>query len=87
MPNLFGLAQITYLQAFAMVVLTKLLFGALGSHPPRHPEHGRPPFMKWDDRFGCRDHKPADFRDSSWKYFVRYWEDDGKTPYDTILKG
>lgn len=86
MPNLFGLAQITYLQAFAMVVLAKLLFGAFGHHPSKPPENRHPPFMRWHDRFGCHDRKPSDFKDSSWKYFVRYWEDEGKDAFDDYIR-
>lgn len=86
MPDLFGLARINYLQAFAMVVLAKLLFGAFGHHPPGHPGHRHPPFMRWHDRFGCNEPKPADFRDSSWKYFFRYWEDEGKHAFDAYIK-
>ena len=85
MPNLFGLAQITYLQAFAMVILTKLLFGAFGHHPPKHPEHPHPPFMKWHDRFGFHDHGPWDNRDRR-KFFRRYWEEEGKDAFDAYIK-
>lgn len=82
MPGLFGLSQITYFQAFAMVVLTKLLFGALGSHPPRHPEHPHPPFMRWHDRFGCHDHAPWDNRE----HFRRYWDEEGKEAFEAYIK-
>ena len=53
MPDLFGLKAITYWQAFGMVILAKLLFGAFGSH--HHDRWGRhhppPPFRRWHDHF------------------------------------
>jgi hypothetical protein len=82
MPDLFGLSQITYLQAFAMVVMTKLLFGAFGPHYPKRPAPHHPPFRKWHDRFDCHDHASWDNR----KTFRRFWEEEGKEVFDAYLK-
>ncbi|MBN1847837.1 MAG: hypothetical protein JW932_04560 [Deltaproteobacteria bacterium] len=86
MPGLFGLAQITYWQAFAMVVLAKLLFGAFGSHP-RDKNHGHPsPFDKWHDRFHGSSHAPWDQKGSHWKYYRQYWQDEGKEAFEAYVK-
>jgi hypothetical protein len=86
MPDLFGLAQITYWQAFAMVVLAKLLFGAFGSHP-RDPHHRHPsPFNKWHDRFNGTSHTPWDRKSSHWKYYRQYWQDEGKESFEAYVK-
>jgi hypothetical protein len=39
MPDIFGLRQITYWQAFGLLLLARLLFGRFGHHAPSH--HGR----------------------------------------------
>ena len=38
MPAVFGLGQITYWQAFGIVVLAKLLFGGFGPHHRDHSD-------------------------------------------------
>lgn len=40
MPELFGLHEITYWQAFGLVILAKIFFGGFGSdhHEDRHPK-------------------------------------------------
>jgi hypothetical protein len=85
MPDLFGLARITYLQAFAMIVLAKLLFGAFGSHRPGHPH--RPPrrFEKWHDRFSCHPPEPWDIKDDR-NSFSRFWQEEGKEAFETYIK-
>ena len=42
MPELFGLPEITYLQAVALFVLSHLLFKSHGGHPDEshHKDHG-----------------------------------------------
>lgn len=44
MPDIFGVTSITYLQAFGLVILAKLIFGAVGRG---HHPHDRP---RWMDR-------------------------------------
>ena len=86
MPGLFGLNQITYWQAFAMVILAKLLFGAFGSH--HRDRHHRPPypFRKWHDRFYGSPHEPWDRKSSHWKYYHRYWQEEGKEAFEAYVK-
>jgi hypothetical protein len=88
MPGLFGLTQITYLQAFAMVLLAKLLFGGFGSHHSRHHhrhKHHRH-FGKWHDRFQCDDTAPWDSRDDRCRHFSRYWQEEGKEAFAAYMK-
>ena len=86
MPDLFGLTRITYLQAFAMVVLAKLLFGAFGGHHPKHPPMHHHPFEKWRDRFNCHAPEPWDDKGNHCKYFSRYWQEEGKDAFDAYIK-
>ena len=56
MPDIFGLRQISYWQAFGLLVLAKLLFGRF-SHPDHdHHDHAfkRGFFHGHEDRFGRR---------------------------------
>ena len=39
MPEIFGLRQITYWQAFGLLLLARLLFGRFGHHAPSHHGH------------------------------------------------
>jgi hypothetical protein len=86
MPDLFGLHQITYLQAFAMVILAKLLFGAFGPHHPKHHDMHHRPFGKWHDRFKCHGSMPWDSKHDQWKYFSQYWTDEGKEAFEAYIK-
>jgi len=86
MPDLFGLTRITYLQAFAMVVLAKLLFGGFGCHHPKHPPMHHHPFEKWHDRFRCHGSEPWDIKGNHYKYFNRYWQEEGKEAFDAFIK-
>ncbi len=56
MPDVFGLRQITYWQAFGLLLLAKILFGRFGHHPPAHHGHGfkKGFFHHHADRNGCR---------------------------------
>ena len=87
MPDLFGLKEITYWQAFGMVILAKLLFGAFGSH---HHDHkgGRPrPFLDWHGTFKRSEYdEPWNKRHKDWKYYKKYWQDEGKSTFEAYMK-
>jgi hypothetical protein len=86
MPDLFGLKQITYLQAFAMVILAKLLFGAFGPHHPKPHDMRHRPFAKWHDPFGCNNTMPWDKMRDRRKYFSRFWQDEGNDSFEQYIK-
>ena len=56
MPDIFGLRQITYWQAFGLLVLAKLLFGRFSHHDHDRHDHGfrKGLFHGHEDRFGRR---------------------------------
>jgi hypothetical protein len=86
MPALFGLHQITYWQAFAMVVLAKLLFGAFGS-PHRDRNYRHPyPFRRWHDRSQYPDREPWSRKSDQWEYYNQYWRDEGKEAFEVYVK-
>ena len=84
MPELFGIKQITYWQAFGMVILAKLLFGTFGTHghDRKHPR----PFGKWHDRFHYSEDDPWNKRSRHWKSYRQYWQDEGKAAFETYLR-
>lgn len=86
MPDLFGLKQITYLQAFAMVVLAKLLFGAFGPHHTKKHDMHHPPFGKWHHQFGCHDSMPWGALRDRREYFSKFWQDEGKNAFEQYIK-
>jgi hypothetical protein len=86
MPDLFGIGQITYWQAFAMVVLAKLLFGAFGPHHRDRDNRPPHPFSKWYDRFHGTTHDPWNRKTNHWKHYRQYWKDEGKEAFEAYLK-
>ncbi|MBL7175055.1 MAG: hypothetical protein ISS66_04440 [Desulfobacteraceae bacterium] len=88
MPDLFGLKEITYWQAFGMVILAKLLFGAFGTRHHDHGERHPRPFHDWHGRFGRpKDYEPWSRRHKDWKYFKQYWQEEGKSAFEAYMKG
>ena len=78
MPDLFGLKAINYWQAFGMVILAKLLFGAFGPHHhERWGKHPRP-FSRWHDQFHKAEEEPWSEKSRHWKHYKKYWQDEGK---------
>lgn len=88
MPELFGLPQITYWQAFGIVVLAKLLFGSFGSKDHAHDHWSRHPgpFDKWHARFHGSEEGRRGKRGRSWKTYRKYWEEEGKTAFEAYLR-
>jgi len=86
MPDLFGLKEITYWQAFGMVILAKLLFGAFGSH--HHDNWGKHhrPFHAWHGHFKRSQDEPWDKRNKQWKSYQKYWQDEGKSAFEAYVK-
>jgi len=84
MPELFGIKQITYWQAFGMVILAKLLFGTFGSHGHDRKHHR--PFGRWHNRFHNSEDEPWTRRSRHWKFYKQYWQDEGKAAFETYLR-
>lgn len=85
MPVVFGFKEISYWQAFAMVVLAKLLFGAFGAH---HHD-------KWGEHTGrLRDWHHRPFRNGEslrdrhreWKHYPDFWREEGQAAFDAYMK-
>ena len=87
MPTLFGLKVITYWQAWAMVLLAKILFGSShGSHGGRHGKwHGRDwkKHGRWHGGDSGQWAPAGDY--SNWRYYDDYWKNEGKAAFEAYL--
>ena len=87
MPALFGFNEITFWQAFGIVILAKLLFG--GFSPHRHDRGYRYDRLPHDWRFPWnrfRDHRQdlkSNYR--NWKYYHGFWHDEGQAAFEAYV--
>lgn len=77
MPDLFGLAKISYWHAVGIFILAKLLFGHFMHGRPHHP-------MKWK----CGDEGSEGFHGgwSKWKYYDEFWKEQGKAAFEEYVR-
>jgi hypothetical protein len=84
MPAIFGVGTITYWQAFGIVVLAKLLFGAFGYGYKEPSNHFHRRFNGWreDYKAGRQDDPMME----GWKYYKQYWKEKGKAAFDDYIR-
>jgi len=77
-PAIFGLGEITYWQAFGIVVLAKLLFGGLGHHGGDHhhdtcrDDHSR--FEKKENGYTIPEERMEEYEE--------FWDAEGKEAFE-----
>jgi hypothetical protein len=80
MPALFGLSEISYWQAFGIVILAKILFSGFGHRVGNRHEPFRSKFSKhWPfsmERIEGKD----------WKYYSDFWRDEGKAAFEAYVR-
>jgi hypothetical protein len=74
MPAIFGLTVITYWQAFGIVVLAKLVFGAVGGS---HRFHERRDWKKAPTSRRGPEH---------WRHWREFWEQEGREAFDRFVE-
>src|SRR5271157_2380268 len=79
MPAIFHLGEITYWQSFGIVILAKLLFGAIGGHG-----RGRGPW-KGGPHWGGGPGEGRHGRDE-WHLYREFWEKEGKEAFDRFAE-
>jgi len=91
MPPLFGLAQITFWQAFGIVLLAKLLFGGAGhahkDHHERFESRYRDRFKRFigsDETGEGEAHVPGNGR--KWRHFQQYWREEGRAAFEAFVR-
>jgi hypothetical protein len=91
MPGLFGLAAISYWQAFGLMILARLILGTLGMGLGRFRWHDK---RHMTDRFTHYRHMCGDMGRSMdvnntmkwWHNYKRFWRDEGKAAFGEYLK-
>jgi len=88
MPSLFGLGTITYLQAFGIVLLAKLLFGSFGHRHDSHQDHFASKHEKWHRFFGAGNeaHEANESESKYHRYYSRFWHEEGKRAFDDYIR-
>ena len=86
MPELFGLATITFWKAAGIVLLARLVFGGFKHGPQNHPPVRRNDFhkKKFFDQWCDKSRSERKFKD--WKYFDDYWWDEGEQAYNDFIE-
>ena len=87
MPAVFDFKEITFWQAFGIIILAKLLFGSFGSpHHSRWKKDGRytPP---WHRTPGASDSDmPPSRYHRDWKAYAQYWQGEGKAAFKDYME-
>lgn len=81
MPELFGIATITYWQAFGVVLLARLIFGGFRQNGFNHKSrYGKRDFIRYSrKKYG----KGSSVKD--WRYFEDYWAEEGKGAFEQYV--
>jgi hypothetical protein len=77
MPAIFHLGVITYWQGFGILLLAKIIFGALGNRGPGKNPWGGNPFWKgpW--------HRGGWHEDGEWwRQYHDFWKDEGREAFE-----
>ena len=93
MPAIFGLGEITFWQAFGIVLLAKLLFGAGHGHSHRNhngrfESHFKDRFKKFAHPEGVSREEGADVPGNGrkWRHFRQYWKDEGQAAFESYVQ-
>jgi hypothetical protein len=84
MPGLFGLRAITYWQAFALVILAKIFFGAFGSHHGGYRYDGPRWWKKWG--YHAHNYNYMDIPREDLRYYKTFWAEEGRKAFDEYVK-
>ncbi|MGB7297363.1 MAG: hypothetical protein WBC70_17435 [Candidatus Aminicenantales bacterium] len=92
MPAIFGLGEITFWQAFGIVLLAKILFGSGHGHSHRDPHERFEDHFK--DRFkrfvrsdeAAEGDAPVPGNGRRWRHFRQYWKDEGQAAFESYVQ-
>jgi hypothetical protein len=76
MPMLFGITTVSFWQAVGIIILAKLLFGGFGGHGHK------------SDKKHKKSSKSKSFKNgfSKWKYYDKFWKEEGEKAYDAYIE-
>ena len=95
MPEIFRLPEISYWQAFGIVILGKLIFGNFGPHPGHHRRHRHPFAEHYARHHRHYLHRGHDCEGMEWKikggwrnweYYEDWWREEGKTAFENYIE-
>lgn len=81
MPGVFGLREITYVQAIGMVVLAHILFGPKGAHHGMRPGFGRHGHGPRAWRGPCSSGDDANGHIKDWRRYDEWWDAEGREAF------
>ena len=84
MPLIFGLPEITYWQAFGIVILVKLVFGTIG-HRHGHREW-RQPRDSWKNGSPQSNDWKQGGEHQHWHYWHDFWKDEGRDVFEKYVR-
>ena len=86
MPAVFDFKEITFWQAFGIIILAKLLFGSFGS---RHHDRWKKEGLytpHWRRSQGVSDADvPPSRHHRDWKVYTQYWQEEGKAAFKDYM--
>ncbi len=85
MPELFGVKSISYWQAFAFVILIKILFGAWGTYRGHHHFRGHKMWHGWR-RHGLNEDWYSGISYDNFRYYKDFWKEEGKSAFEEYIK-
>ncbi len=86
MPAIFGIASITFWQAFGIILLGKLIFGGFGHHACKDDDSGKHNHFKaWIHEGVPPWKKKTDNGFRKWKYYDEYWKKEGGEAFDAYV--
>ena len=86
MPGIFNLKEITYWQAFGIIILAKLLFGGFGHRHHDSWEKSGTYFSRRprsDDMFD--DKTPPRENDTNWNSYTKFWNEEGRAAFEAYM--
>jgi hypothetical protein len=91
MPAIFGLGEITFWQAFGIVLLAKLLFGGVGHSHKDRERHFESHFQDRFKRFiRAEEAGEGDAQvpgnGKKWGHFRKYWQDEGRAAFESYVQ-
>ena len=89
MPAVFGITTITYWQAFGIVILAKLIFGAIGRGKGHDHDHDRDHDF-YREKFFNAFRKEGGEEDGSgferYRHYHDFWNEEGRDAFDRYLR-
>ena len=82
MPGLFGLSEISYWQAFGMIILGRIIFGGIGHN---NHSHSRKKYEQADRGRETGKTFRGDAEGLS-DYYTRFWDEEGREAFENYLK-